>query len=99
MDDDTDILVTVEYDENDNPVRVDTVVISTQHDEFVKGKELTHAQIEKEIIEKLIKKVIPAKLLDKRTRYLVNPTGKFVVGGPHGDCGLTGRKKPNRRIS
>ncbi|MBP5247921.1 MAG: methionine adenosyltransferase, partial [Fibrobacter sp.] len=84
--------VTVEYDENDNPVRVDTVVISTQHDEFVKGKELTHAQIEKEIIEKLIKKVIPAKLLDKNTRYLVNPTGKFVVGGPHGDCGLTGRK-------
>ena len=84
--------VTVEYDENDKPVRVDTVVISTQHDEFVKGKPLSHKQIEKEIIEKLIKKVIPAKLLDKNTRYLVNPTGKFVVGGPHGDCGLTGRK-------
>ena len=84
--------VTVEYDENDNPVRVDTIVISTQHDEFVKGKELKHSQIEKEIVEKLIKKVIPAKLLDKKTRYLVNPTGKFVVGGPHGDCGLTGRK-------
>ena len=84
--------VTVEYDENDKPVRVDTVVISTQHDEFVNGKELKHATIEKEIIEKLIKKVIPAKLLDKKTRYLVNPTGKFVVGGPHGDCGLTGRK-------
>lgn len=84
--------VTVEYDENDKPVRVDTVVISTQHDEFVNGKELKHKVIEKEIIEKLIKKVIPAKLLDKKTRYLVNPTGKFVVGGPHGDCGLTGRK-------
>ena len=58
-------------------MRVDTVVISTQHDEFVKGKELKHAVIEKEIIEKLIKKVIPAKLLDKNTRYLVNPTGKL----------------------
>ncbi|MFA6341890.1 MAG: methionine adenosyltransferase [Fibrobacteraceae bacterium] len=84
--------VTVEYDENGKPVRVDTVVVSTQHDEFVNGKELTHAKIEKTIIDLLIKKVIPAKLLDKKTRYLVNPTGKFVVGGPHGDCGLTGRK-------
>ena len=84
--------VTVEYDEEDRPVRVDTVVISTQHTDKVNGKELKHSQIEKEIIEKLIKKVIPAKLLDKNTRYLVNPTGKFVVGGPHGDCGLTGRK-------
>ncbi len=84
--------VTVEYDENDKPVRVDTVVISTQHEEKVNGKELKHSQIEKEIIEKLVKKVIPAKLLDKKTRYLINPTGKFVVGGPHGDCGLTGRK-------
>ncbi len=79
--------VTVEYDENHNPVRVDTVVISTQHDENV-----THATIKKEIIAKLVKKVIPADLLDKNTRYLINPTGKFVVGGPHGDCGLTGRK-------
>ena len=84
--------VTVEYDEENKPVRVDTVVISTQHDPKVNGKELTHAQIEKTIIEELIKKVIPAKLLDKKTRFLVNPTGKFVVGGPHGDCGLTGRK-------
>lgn len=84
--------VTVEYDENDKPVRVDTVVVSTQHDEFVNGKELKHSTIEKEIIEKLIKKVIPAKLLDKKTRFLINPTGKFVIGGPHGDCGLTGRK-------
>lgn len=84
--------VTVEYDENDKPIRVDTVVVSTQHQASYKGKELSHATIEKTIIEKLIKKVIPAKLLDKKTRYLVNPTGNFVVGGPHGDCGLTGRK-------
>ena len=84
--------VTVEYDEKNRPIRVHTVVISTQHDEFVNGKVLKHSVIEKEIIEKLIKKVIPAKLLDKKTVYLVNPTGKFVVGGPHGDCGLTGRK-------
>lgn len=84
--------VTVEYDENDKPVRIDTVVISTQHAPTFKGKELSHAQIEKTIVEELIRKVIPAKLLDKKTRFLVNPTGKFVVGGPHGDCGLTGRK-------
>lgn len=84
--------VTVEYDENDKPIRVDTVVVSTQHQASYKGKEITHDLIEKTIIQKLIKKVIPAKLLDKKTRYLVNPTGKFVVGGPHGDCGLTGRK-------
>jgi len=79
--------VTVEYNQNHEPVRVDTVVISTQH-----KPEVHHAQIKKEIIEKLIKKTIPAKLLDKKTRYLINPTGKFVVGGPHGDSGLTGRK-------
>ena len=79
--------VTVEYDENNVPVRVDTVVISTQHTDDVK-----HATIKKSLIEQLCKKVIPAKLLDKKTRYLINPTGKFVVGGPHGDCGLTGRK-------
>lgn len=84
--------VTVEYDEENRPVRVDTVVISTQHTEKFNGKELTHKQIEKAIVEELIKKVIPKDLLDKRTRFLVNPTGKFVVGGPHGDCGLTGRK-------
>lgn len=84
--------VTVEYDENHHPVRVDTVVVSTQHTETFNGKILEHRIIEKEMIEKLIKKVIPARLLDKKTRYLVNPTGKFVVGGPHGDCGLTGRK-------
>jgi len=79
--------VTVEYDENHVPVRVDTVVISTQHTEDVK-----HATIKKTLIDQLVKKVIPANLLDKKTRYLINPTGKFVVGGPHGDCGLTGRK-------
>jgi S-adenosylmethionine synthetase len=79
--------VTIEYNKNQEPVRVDTVVISTQH-----KPEASHAKIKKEIIEQLIKKTIPAKLLDKKTRYLINPTGKFVVGGPHGDSGLTGRK-------
>jgi S-adenosylmethionine synthetase len=79
--------VTVEYNQNNEPIRVHTVVVSTQH-----KPEASHAKIKKEIIEKLIKKTIPAKLLDKKTRYLVNPTGKFVVGGPHGDSGLTGRK-------
>jgi S-adenosylmethionine synthetase len=79
--------VTVEYNEKNEPVRVDTVVVSTQH-----KPEISHAKIKKEIIEKLIKKTIPAKFLDKKTRYLVNPTGKFVIGGPHGDSGLTGRK-------
>ena len=84
--------VTVEYDEENKPVRVDTVVISTQHAATFKSKELSHDQIQKTIVSQLIKKVIPAKLLDKNTRFLVNPTGKFVIGGPHGDCGLTGRK-------
>lgn len=84
--------VTVEYDEENKPVRVDTVVVSTQHAATFKGKELSHDQIQKTIVSQLIKKVIPAKLLDKNTRFLVNPTGKFVIGGPHGDCGLTGRK-------
>jgi S-adenosylmethionine synthetase len=78
--------VTVEY-ENDKPVRVHTVVISTQH-----GPDVTHDKIKKDMIEKIIKKVIPAKLLDKNTIYHVNPTGRFVVGGPHGDSGVTGRK-------
>ncbi len=78
--------VTVEYD-GLKPVRVDTVVISTQHSPDVK-----YATIRKDIIAKVIKKVIPAKFLDKKTIYHVNPTGRFVVGGPKGDCGLTGRK-------
>jgi S-adenosylmethionine synthetase len=77
--------VTVEYD-GDRPVRVDTVVVSTQHDESA-----THGRIEADVV-KMIKSEIPAALIDKKTRFLVNPTGKFVVGGPHGDCGLTGRK-------
>ena len=78
--------VTVEYD-GDKPVRIDTIVISTQH-----GPEVGHDTIEKDIIELVIKPVIPAELLDAETRFLVNPTGRFVVGGPQGDSGLTGRK-------
>jgi S-adenosylmethionine synthetase len=78
--------VTVEY-ENDKPIRVDTVVISAQH-----GPEISHQQIECDLIELVIKKVIPAELLDDKTRYFINPTGRFVVGGPQGDSGLTGRK-------
>lgn len=78
--------VTVEYD-GDKPVRVEAVVISTQHDETVQ-----HATIYQDMIEKVIKAVIPAELLDAKTKFHINPTGKFVVGGPHGDCGLTGRK-------
>ena len=78
--------VSVEYD-NEKPVRVDTVVISTQH-----SAEATAAQIREEVIEHIIKPVIPAELLDSKTKYHINPTGRFVVGGPQGDCGLTGRK-------
>jgi S-adenosylmethionine synthetase len=68
-------------------VRVDAIVVSTQHDEEVKYKHLREA-----IVELVIEKVIPKKLLDKNTKYHVNPTGRFVIGGPQGDCGLTGRK-------
>ena len=78
--------VTVEY-EDDKPVRVDTVVISTQH----KG-EATLEQVKQDVIEKVIKPVIPAELLDENTKYFINPTGRFVIGGPQGDTGLTGRK-------
>lgn len=78
--------VTVEY-EDDRPVRVDTVIISTQHD-----PEAPLKLIREDIVEKVIKTVIPKELLDDKTRYFVNPTGRFVIGGPQGDAGLTGRK-------
>ncbi|MBD5132947.1 MAG: methionine adenosyltransferase [Clostridiales bacterium] len=79
--------VTVEYDESGKPVRVDTVVLSTQH-----APEASLEQIRADMIELVVKPTIPAGLLDKDTRVLVNPTGRFVVGGPQGDSGLTGRK-------
>ena len=79
--------VTVEYDEDRRPVRVDTVVISTQH-----APEASLEQIRKDMIELVIKPIVPAELLDENTKYFVNPTGRFVIGGPQGDSGLTGRK-------
>ena len=79
--------VTVEYDEDNQPVRVDTVVISTQH-----SPEVSLTQIREDMIEQVVKKVIPSHLLDENTKYFINPTGRFVIGGPHGDSGLTGRK-------
>jgi S-adenosylmethionine synthetase len=78
--------LTVKYVDG-KPVAIDTVVVSTQH-----GPDVSHAQIEEAVIELIIKPVLPKELLTAGTRYLVNPTGRFVVGGPHGDCGLTGRK-------
>ena len=79
--------VTVEYDENRNPVRVDAVVISTQH-----SPEATLEQIRADMVEHVIRPTIPAHLMDENTKIYVNPTGRFVVGGPQGDSGLTGRK-------
>ena len=79
--------VTVEYDENHHPVRVDAVVISTQHSPDVELE-----QIRRDMIELVIKTTVPAELLDESTKYYVNPTGRFVIGGPQGDSGLTGRK-------
>ena len=78
--------VTVEYD-GDKPVRVDTVVVSTQH-----APEISHEELAAAIIDKVICKSIPAELMDSETRFLINPTGRFVIGGPQGDSGLTGRK-------
>ena len=78
--------VTVEYD-GDKPVHIDTVVLSTQHDEHV-----THEQLERDMLEYVIRPALPAALFDEKTRVLVNPTGRFVIGGPQGDSGLTGRK-------
>lgn len=78
--------VTVEY-EDDKPIRIDTIVISSQHD-----PEVSHEQIEKDIIENVIKPVIPSDLIDENIKYYINPTGRFVIGGPNGDSGLTGRK-------
>lgn len=79
--------VTVEYDDNNVPERIDTVVLSTQHD-----PDVTLDQIRQDVIEEVIKHEIPAKYLDDDTKYLINPTGRFVIGGPQGDAGLTGRK-------
>ena len=79
--------VTVEYDDNKNPVRVDAVVISTQHDADAEQK-----KIKEDAIEHVIKKIIPSEYFDNKTKVYVNPTGRFEIGGPHGDSGLTGRK-------
>jgi S-adenosylmethionine synthetase len=77
---------------DDQPVRISNVVISTQHADRLNGRKVTHAEIKEFCIEEVIKKVLPKKLLDKKTQFLINPTGRFVVGGPQGDTGLTGRK-------
>ncbi|QBP40598.1 methionine adenosyltransferase [Paenisporosarcina antarctica] len=79
--------VTVEYDENNKPLRIDTIVISTQH-----HPEVTLEQIQRNIKEYVIKPVVPSNLIDENTKYFINPTGRFVIGGPQGDAGLTGRK-------
>ena len=75
--------VTVEYDENNKPVRIDTIVISTQH-----HPEITLEQIQRDIKEFVINPVVPAELIDENTKYFINPTGRFVIGGPQGDAGL-----------
>ncbi|WP_079526833.1 methionine adenosyltransferase [Halobacillus hunanensis] len=79
--------VTIEYDEHDQPVRVDTIVISTQH-----AEEITLEQIQRDLKDKVIQPVVPSELIDEETKYFINPTGRFVIGGPQGDAGLTGRK-------
>ena len=83
--------VTIEYTENGTPKRVHTIVVSTQHDDFAEEATML-AKIREDMIKILIPRVIPAELLDSNTIYHINPTGKFVIGGPHGDSGLTGRK-------
>ncbi|AAM71959.1 S-adenosylmethionine synthetase [Chlorobaculum tepidum TLS] len=86
--------VTLEYDGNDNVLRVEAVVVSTQHDPEPAGMSEAEFQavIKNDVIENVIKKVIPAKLIDENTKFHINPTGRFEIGGPHGDTGLTGRK-------
>ncbi|MCU0364942.1 MAG: methionine adenosyltransferase [Ignavibacteriaceae bacterium] len=79
--------VTIEYDDNKNPIRVDTIVVSTQHD-----GDASQAKIKGDVIEQVIKQVVPAEFFDNKTKVFVNPTGRFEIGGPHGDSGLTGRK-------
>ena len=79
--------VTVEYDENDKPVRLDAVVLSTQHD-----SDVTQEQIHTDIKKYVFDPVLPAEMVDENTKFFINPTGRFVIGGPHGDSGLTGRK-------
>ena len=79
--------VTIEYDEEDRPKRVDTVVLSTQH-----SPDVSHDQLKKDLIEKCVREVLPSELIDNDTIFHINPTGRFVVGGPMGDAGLTGRK-------
>lgn len=89
--------VTIEYDDNDRPIRIDTIVVSTQHDDFDKDEKML-AKIKKDVIDIVLPRVISKckksvqKLFNKKITYHVNPTGKFVIGGPHGDTGLTGRK-------
>ncbi|NWG29456.1 MAG: methionine adenosyltransferase [Ignavibacteriaceae bacterium] len=79
--------VTIEYDDNKKPLRVDAIVVSTQHD-----ADASQQKIKNDVIEQVVKSVIPSELLDANTKYFVNPTGRFEIGGPHGDSGLTGRK-------
>lgn len=79
--------VSVEYDENDKPVRLDAVVLSTQHDEAV-----TQEQIHKDVKKYIFDEILPKDMIDENTKFFINPTGRFVIGGPHGDSGLTGRK-------
>ena len=79
--------VTVEYDENDKPMRLDAVVLSTQH-----APEVTQEQIHEDIKKYVFDPILPAEMVDENTKFFINPTGRFVIGGPHGDSGLTGRK-------